>query len=237
MAKRGRHKVPNPSFEGTLREKPRKAPQFKRWASWFLRITFHNQLVRIGGAMKQFALSFLAVTLLGITSVGQAAEEEKKPEAKPPKEESFWDTFGVGLAVTTNLGRERSIQEAQLVNGIVRVTSERQVVPRLMLEKHWYFRDDWKGGYKPGMFVGASLLGERQVMDAVALGALVGFKPNSGTTTTHNLGIGIALQPYSRVLGDGLTKDQPLPAGETQIRYKETNRTALILFYTYTPGN
>lgn len=187
--------------------------------------------------MKKVVLPLLFISILCAASGACAADEEKKPDAKPSKEESFWDTFGVGLAVTTNLGKERSIQEAQLVNGIVRVTSERQVVPRLMLEKHWYLRDDWKGGYKPGLFVGASLLGDRQVMDAVALGFLAAFKPNSGTTTTHNLGIGIALQPYSRVLGDGLSKNQPLPAGETQIRYKETNRTALILFYTYTPGN
>lgn len=187
--------------------------------------------------MKKIVLSLLGVLLLCLAQVIYATDEEKKTEAKPSKEESFWDTFGVGLAVTTNLGKERSIQEAQLVNGNVRITSERQVVPRLMLEKHWYLSNDWKGSYKPGLFIGASLLGDRQVMDAVAFGFLAGFKPNPGTTTTHNLGIGIALQPYSRVLGDGLSKNQPLPAGETQIRYKETNRTALIFFYTYTPSH
>lgn len=186
--------------------------------------------------MRQIMLLFMFAVICAGMPVAHGADGGGK---EPSPKNDFWSTFGVGLAVTANLGRERSIQEAQLVNGIVRVTNERQVTPRLMLEKHWYLDEGWKEDgchCRHGVFVGASLLGDKQMMDAVALGYLAGFKSGSKSdTTTHNLGIGLALQPYSRVLGDGLTKNQPLPAGETTVRYKETNRTALILFYTYTP--
>ena len=148
--------------------------------------------------------------------------------------------------MSAKLGSGRSIDEAQLVNGVVRVISERQVTPRLMLEKHWYLSDSWdtvnqdgsrsNTKFRQGIFVGTSLLGEKKLMDSVSIGWLVGFKPHTGDKATHNLGIGFAVEPYARVLGDGLEKNQPLPAGETAIRYKETNRTALIIFYTYTPN-
>lgn len=167
------------------------------------------------------------------------AEPSGKATEVPEKKETTTDTFlaqfGIGLSVSAKLGRERSIEEAQLVNGIVRVTSERQVTPRLMLERHWYFDNDFSNKhFRQGLFVGLSLLGERKIMDSVSVGWLVAFKPNQGDKATHNLGLGLAVEPYSRVLGDGIQKNQPLPVGESSIRYKETNRTAIVLFYTYT---
>lgn len=188
--------------------------------------------------MRQIMLMFmLAIIASGMPLAYGANSIDENPAANN-KEADFWSTFGIGLAVTTNLGRERSIQEAQLVNGIIRVTSERQIVPRLMLEKHWFPSDTFHEGCKckNGIFVGVSLLGDKQIMDAIALGYIAGFKPNTDGSS-HNLGVGFALQPYSRVLGDGLSKNQPLPVGETAIRYKETNRTSLIFFYTYTLGS
>lgn len=74
-------------------------------------------------------------------------------------------------------------------------------------------------------------------MDSVSLGWIVAFKPNQGDKSTHNLGLGLAVEPYSRVLGDGIERNKALPSGETAIRYKETNRTAIVLFYTYTMPN
>lgn len=66
--------------------------------------------------------------------------DEAKAEEKKLKNDadSFFADWGVGLSVTTKLGkRGEAIEEAQLVDGKVRVTSERDVVPRLMLERHW----------------------------------------------------------------------------------------------------
>jgi len=201
----------------------------------------------------------LFLVMVSLTSQANAQDAQQKPANAAPKEsekpprsggddstDSFWANFGIGLSVSANLGKERSIEEAQLVNGTVRVTSERQVTPRLMLERHWYLSEGWdtkhedgtlsNTKFRQGFFVGVSLLGDKKMMDAVSVGWLVGFKPNSNDKATHNLGLGIAVEPYSRVLGDGIEKNKPLPQGETSIRYKETNRTALIFFYTYTMG-
>lgn len=163
-----------------------------------------------------------------------------KEKAAGVDTEKFWENWGVGLAVSTKLGRRGdAIEEAQLVNGVIRVSSERDVVPRLMLERHWYFKTEWTDKnphFRQGIFVGASLLGDKKLMDAVSLGWLVAFRPNTGDKVTHNLGIGLSVEPYSRVLGDGLEANKPLPTGETAIRYKEKNRMAVVVFYTFTPN-
>jgi hypothetical protein len=105
-----------------------------------------------------------------------------------------------------------------------------------LLERHWYLWDAWWKGGKGGIFVGTSLLGDKKLMDSVSLGFLWGFKPRGGDTTMHNLGFGIAVEPYSRALGDGIEANKALPTGETSIRYKEKNRMAAIVLYTFTPG-
>lgn len=166
-----------------------------------------------------------------------AETEQTKILNSKNKENDFWDDWGIGLSVSTKLGKKgRAIDEAQLVNGIVRVTSERDVVPRLMLERHWYLQDkDFLGGMV-GVFVGTSLLGEKKLLDSVSLGLIWGFKPRGQQKVRHNIGIGLAVEPYSRTLGDGLEINAPLPAGENSIRYKEKNRMAAVVFYTFTPS-
>lgn len=47
--------------------------------------------------------------------------------------------FGVGLTLTIDAGGRNRVQEAEVVNGIVRITEERDVIPRLMLETHYFF--------------------------------------------------------------------------------------------------
>lgn len=190
-----------------------------------------------------------AAARLAATAAQQKADEAKQSADKAQaaaddaknvigdKTDKFWENWGVGLSVSTKLGRRgQAVEEAQLVNGIVRVVSERDVVPRLMLERHWYFTYDFNNPhFRQGIFVGASLLGDKKLMDSVSLGWLVAFKPNKGDSAIHNLGFGIAVEPYSRALGDGIEPNKPLPAGETAIRYKEKNRMAAVVFYTFTP--
>ena len=48
--------------------------------------------------------------------------------------------FGVGLSPTIDVGKHDRINEAVLdENGIVRITSENNDVPRIMLESHYFF--------------------------------------------------------------------------------------------------
>ncbi|PVX36798.1 hypothetical protein [Janthinobacterium sp. 78] len=172
----------------------------------------------------------------GTAAIEKKSEVPPPPPPPPINENEFWNDWGVGLSVSTKLGKKgRALDEAQLVNGIVRVTSERDVVPRLMLERHWYLQDSDFAGGMAGVFVGTSLLGDKKLLDSVSLGLIWGFKPRGGNKVRHNIGVGIAVEPYSRTLGDGLEINAPLPAGETSIRYKERNRMAAVVFYTFTP--
>jgi hypothetical protein len=58
---------------------------------------------------------------------------------------------------------------------------------------------------------------------------LVGGSP----TASWNFGLGIRVTPKSQVLGDGIFANQPLPAGETVIRYKTEPRYGIMLLSSF----
>lgn len=69
------------------------------------------------------------------------------------------------------------------------------------------------------------------MIQAAALGVMVGFR--RANNQSFNLGIGIAVDPSTRVLGEGLRANQPLPAGETEIRFKEESQYGLVLLTSF----
>jgi hypothetical protein len=79
-----------------------------------------------------------------------------------------------------------------------------------------------------------------------ALGWMVGLhhpvwgpsKTNPSTlvdtsTRSWNLGIGLRVDPNAQVLGDGIVANQPLPAGETTIRYEKEARYGIMLLSSF----
>ena len=48
--------------------------------------------------------------------------------------------FGVALTYTQHLGNQVPVKNAQVVNGVVRVTEENNALPRVMLETHYFFK-------------------------------------------------------------------------------------------------
>jgi hypothetical protein len=48
-----------------------------------------------------------------------------------------------------------------------------------------------------------------------------------------NFGIGVGRKFGVKTLGDGIVENQPLPAGETQVRFKTTDITAPFAFFSY----
>jgi len=55
-----------------------------------------------------------------------------------------------------------------------------------------------------------------------------------GTTKdSFNIGIGLMMDPSAKILGDGITENQPLPAGETQVRLKETSQWGFLIMSSY----
>jgi hypothetical protein len=70
-----------------------------------------------------------------------------------------------------------------------------------------------------------------------AMGWMIGFRhPNAATsssTSSWNFGIGLRVDPKAQVLGDGIGANQPLPVGETAIRYKTEPRPGVMLLSSF----
>ena len=143
--------------------------------------------------------------------------------------------FGVGLSLTIDIGEHNRINEAVLdENGVVRVTSENNDVPRIMLESHYFFTP--KGDdFGIGPFV-ALQPGTDEIIEAIGMGIMMGFKRRSSEdeTSSWNIGLGAVVDPSVKILGDGIKENQALPSGETQVRFKETSQWGMLLVASFT---
>ena len=152
--------------------------------------------------------------------------------------------FGVGISVTHDLGTSDRIKSALLdENGIVRITKDQNDVARMMLETHYFFEPNLNDksflGMTPGEKWGhgpfiALQPGTDDIIEAIGLGWMVGFRRPGQGSESWNLGIGYIIDPSVQILGDGIKVNQALPAGETQIRYKETSQSGIFLLASFT---
>ena len=153
--------------------------------------------------------------------------------------------FGVGISLTHDLGGNDRIESASLDgNGIVRVSKDQNNVARVMLESHYFFKPKKDGmsflGLRPpgtwgyGPFV-ALQPGSSEIIEAIGLGLMVGFLrgDEEDTNSSWNLGIGYVVDPSVKILGDGIEENKALPAGETEVRFKETSQGGLFLLASF----
>jgi hypothetical protein len=144
--------------------------------------------------------------------------------------------FGVGIALTGDVGDNEVVREAAVVNGIVRVTDEDDHQVRIMFETHYFFPQNYTmpllnkeartWGFGP--FI-AFQPGEDQIITSVGMGVMLGFKRSAndnGAGDSFNMGLGVFVEPNSQILGEGLRANEPLPEGETEIRYKEESQVS-----------
>lgn len=194
------------------------------------------------------------------TTEGGTVVEEKKVtrayaqtdlrDVEDPTQKFGGIEFGIGIAFSYDLGDNDRIKEAELVNGIVRVTDRENVRARIILESHYFFtptggvfgdelfglknlpgknmRKEW--GIGP--FV-ALQPGTNDVIDALGAGIMVGFRRPNSETQSFNIGVGVLYDLNTRLLGEGLAANQPLPSGETAIRYLEEEQSGLLLLSSY----
>ena len=152
--------------------------------------------------------------------------------------------FGVGVALSIDAskGKER-IETANIINGIVRVEEERDAMARVILESHYFFEPASefpigkvsKVNWGHGPFL-AIQPGDNDIVNSIGFGWMWGFKRgnNGNVQESWNFGLGIMVDPNARVLGDGIVKNQPLPVGETAIRYKSEAETSVIAMFSFT---
>lgn len=146
--------------------------------------------------------------------------------------------WGAGLGYVLDFEGKQRVGEAELVNGIVRISDEDDAKVGIMVETHVFFEPAFgsrqlnvrAGEWGVGPFVAAQL-GNEDLIETVALGLMFGRR--RGENGSFNLGIGVAVDPNARVLGDGLEANAPLPAGETVLRYKEEAQYGLIIMTSF----
>ena len=146
--------------------------------------------------------------------------------------------FGVGIALTVGIGEKPSVESASIVEGIVRVDEERDATATIMLESHYLFKTGTTLGRDVGIgpFVVIQPGGSDEIVEAFGLGVMIGFKRKPETnadTSSWNLGVAYVIDPSVKVLGDGFEENQPPPAGETGIRFKEVSDTGILFLVSF----
>lgn len=170
--------------------------------------------------------------------------------------------FGVGLSLTSDKGSNDRVGGAVVdPGGIVRVTDVNNNRARVMLEAHYFLtpcrRFLWLSSmsndcyriadpkdpsrtivevapkWGVGPFVALQPGGDKEVIDAIGIGLMVGLRRGTDTRQSFNLGVGYVVDPDTQVLGDGIRENQPLPAGETEVRFKETAQTGWLFIASF----
>ncbi len=204
------------------------------------------------------ALTLLCAALFFLSVVPQAFADEQTNDAEtevrneesgdraviPTALEGF--KFGVALGLTMDLGDNDRVESAEVVNGVVRVTKDNNYSPRIMLETHYFFTPDpekdlylkngkflghQEGEFGIGPFV-AIQNGSDDFIEYIGAGVMLGFR-RGNTKESFNIGLGVVVDPSAQILGDGIVENQPLPEGETAVRYKETSQVGLLALVSY----
>lgn len=180
--------------------------------------------------MKHYIFSGLAGLLTCFSGSVAEAQEQEFAGLK----------FGVGISTTFDIGENDRVSEAELINGIVRVTDKDNVRARIMLESHYFFEpkgpfrltgttaDKW--GYGP--FI-ALQPGTDDIIEAIGFGGMVGFRRSKDSNQSFNIGLGVVYDPNTQTLGPDIIDGQPLPVGETEVRFLEQDQVGILLLTSF----
>ncbi|WOJ98182.1 hypothetical protein R0137_06340 [Congregibacter brevis] len=188
-----------------------------------------------------------AVDTAVIESSARAAKEAADETAKAMSRQEFSGiSFGAGISATFDTGDNDRVNSASIVDGIVRVDDENDVVARVMLELHYFFTPDEP--FFKSLYGGQGLVpannwgfgpfiaiqpGTDDVIEALGMGMMLGFKRDEKTLNSWNIGLGWAVDPNVNILGDGFFENQPPPGSETVVRFKETSQQGLFLIFSF----
>lgn len=180
------------------------------------------------------ALHFLIIILLG--SLSLAAEVAMTTEERRATEKFQGINFGLGVGVV-GIPSNRLAKNARVVNGTVRVEDQANLTASVILESHYFITEDRIFGDHPhygfGPFVAIRSGGtDNQVIDAIGLGLMFGGRYKKDALSSWNLGVGLAINPSAQVLGDGITKNQPLPPGE-EIRFQQRSLLGFMVLASF----
>ena len=175
-----------------------------------------------------------------VAAIAEAAEKQRL--YAEGKSEFAGINFGVGISLTFDLGQHARAKSASIVDGIVRIDDEDDKIARIMLESHYFFVPGGRflkmnslgpGKWGWGPFV-ALQPGTNEIIEAIAVGFMVGFRREVEGASSWNIGVGYVTDPNVQVLGDGFVENQPPPGNETEVRFKEISQDGIVLLFSFT---
>ncbi len=176
-----------------------------------------------------------ALPVVGREELTSPATLYSRTESPPAEDQSgpwlFQNIgFGLGLGWTHNLGPRRVESVSVTSTRIVRIDDERNDLVRVMPEVHlWIDRwDEQRWSWGPFLAVAPG----SRIIDAVAGGLMMGYRPHARDRYSVNFGIGGTLDFDTRVLGDGIIANEPLPPRESSARTKQTTGAGLLVFFS-----
>ena len=171
----------------------------------------------------------------------EAIEKSAREESEERSSEKKFLGLEWGLGFGASYSFDQLITDATVVNGIVHATKEETIEPRAVLEFHAFLfgHDNGVSGAKikhgngPFAVVAAKT---DEILGGFGLGWMWGWKDNDAPTDSNafTIGIGVLLDGNVKALADGFEDDEPLPAGETEIRFKEETRASALVLVTRT---
>lgn len=161
-------------------------------------------------------------------------ESLKLKQVADSESEFMGMTWGVGFGYS--FGSDDAIDDAEIINGIVRVKSEKKEQPRMLLEFHQFFwcnNNKMDGTKGCGPFVAVAATSDK-LLSGVGMGFMYGRKAKAESSEGFSVGIGAILDGKVRDLADGFVQNQAPPTGETVVRFVEKSRWSGLLFVTRT---
>jgi hypothetical protein len=164
--------------------------------------------------------------------------------------------FGIGIGAETKVSGPDRVTEAAVVNGRIVVLGDQNTIAGVVLETHalsfpivrrWAVQRKSGGFYVtdrrpcegaaafPVVAVGpfaALRVGDSQIVQSFGAGLMFGFRIKE-TDQSLNLGVAYMLQPQVKTLATGFADGQPLPAGETAVRFRIRSSRALALVLSF----
>jgi hypothetical protein len=141
-----------------------------------------------------------------------------------------------GLGFGFSFSSDELVDDAVVVNGIVKVKSQKKQQPRAVMEFHRYFwcnKDYTDGKRGCGPFIAVAATAD-DVLSGVGFGFMYGVKRGDGENNGFSIGVGAILDGNVRDLAEGFQVDQPLPPGETTVRFEDKARWSALVFGTMT---
>jgi hypothetical protein len=223
----------------------RVVPPFHFLSAFVLAALVGCLVMPLAGYCKEMSEQQIEEEIKKREEVKKAHEEELKTREveKKTKEEQMAAkkatgnfqglNFGLGVGVTSTFSN-RQVRSAQVVNGTVRVDDAARTAASVLLESHYFFTNECHPLWAHGPFVGIKPGGENnQIIESIGLGWMWGFRHAKTSNSSWNIGVAGTITPNARLLGDGVSRNQPLPAGETEVRFKNATLGGVMVLVSF----